>query len=87
MEKHSFKQIREKYPSDFLLLLNYEGRELSDGKIDVISAEEVRAFASGEQMMEAYQNLRHSGKRIMFCTPEYKERLIIEKLPAMRVFA
>ena len=82
----TFKQIREKFPSGFLLLLNYEGLELPDGQIDVVAAEDVQAFDTGEEMMEAYKGLRHSGKKVMFCTPEYKDRLVIEKLPAMRVF-
>ncbi len=83
MEKQTFTQIRERFPSDFLLLLNYEGKELPEGRIDVVAAEEVRAFDSGDKTMAAYKELRQSGKKIMFCTPDYKERLIIEKLPAM----
>ena len=86
MEKQTFRQIRDKYPSAFLLLLNYEGQELPDGQIDVIAAEEVQAFDTGEEMIEAYKGLRGSGKRVMFCTPEYRDRLVIDKLPAMRVF-
>lgn len=86
MAKRTFKEIRDRYPSGFLLLLDYEGKEMPDGQIDVIAAEEVQAFDTGEEMMEAYKHLRGSGKKVMFCTPEYKDRLIIDKLPAMRVF-
>ena len=86
MGKQTFQEIRSKYPTGFLLLLNYEGRELPDGQIDVVAADEVQAFDSGEEMMEAYKALRCSGKKVMFCTPEYQDRLIIDKLPAMRIF-
>ena len=86
MSKQTFTEIRNKYPSTFLLLLDYEGLELSNGQIEVVAAEEARSFDTGEEMLIAYKQLSHSGKKVMFCTPEYKDRLIIDKLPAMRVF-
>jgi len=86
MIKQTFEQIRKMYPDQFLLLLNYEGKDLPDGRVDIIAAEEVQVFQNGEQMMEAFKRCKGSNKKIMFCTPEYKERLIVDRVPAMRVF-
>ena len=86
MPKQTFTEIRTTYPDTYLLLLNYYGVELPDGKIEVVAAEEVRSFNTGEEMLEAHKRLRYSGKKIMFCTPEYRERLIIEKLALMGIF-
>ena len=85
MAKQTFTEIRNKFPDSFLLLLDYDGVELPGGKIDVVAAQETLSFTTGEEMLDEYKKLRHAGKKVMFCTPEYKERLIIEKLPAMRV--
>ena len=86
MVKQTFTEIRSRYPDAYILLLNYDGVELPDGQIEVVAAEEAQPFSNGEDMLRAYQSFRHSGKKVMFCTPEYKTRLIIDKLPAMRVF-
>ena len=86
MAKQTFKEIRALYPFDFLILLDFDETTLPDGKIDVVAAEEVRAFQSGEKMLEAYMHLKKSGKKVLFCTPEYKDRLVIDHIPAMRMF-
>jgi hypothetical protein len=86
MPKQTFTEIRNKFPESFLLLLDYEGVDLPGGKIDIVAAQEIRSFQTGEEMLDEYKKLRHAGMKVMFCTPEYKDRLIIEKLPGMRVF-
>ncbi len=86
MAKRSFCEIRRQYPESYLLLVDYEGVELPDGKLDVVAAEEAQAFANGDDMLDAFKSLRRSGKKVMFCTPEYKDRLVVDRLPGMRIF-
>ena len=86
MPKKSFSQIRAEHPSSFLLLIDYDEVELPSGKIEIIAADRVLDFDTGEEMLEAYRDLRHSGHQVMFCSPEYQDRLIIERRPSMRVF-
>ena len=86
MPKQTFTEIRNQYPLSYLLLVDYEGIRLPDGRIEVVAAESVQSFETGDQMMEGYKMFKGSGKKVMFCTPEYKERLVIDVVPAMRIF-
>ena len=86
MKKQTFSEIRSRYPDSYLLLLDYDGMPLPSGEIEIVAADEVQSFDTGEQMLAAYKKLRSSGKKVMFCTPEYQDRLIIQKLPGMRIF-
>ena len=85
MAKLTFSQIRSKYPSSYLLLFNYEEVNLPNGQVEIISAEDAQSFETGDAMLDAFKAQRRSGKKIMFCTPEYRDRLIIERRPSMRV--
>lgn len=86
MSKTTFSKIRAEYPSSFLLLFDYDEVELPSGEVEIVAADAVEAYETGEQMLDAYKAHRHSGKKMMFCTPEYQDRLIIERRPSMRVF-
>ena len=86
MAKQTFIEIRTQHPRSFLLLLDYEEKVLPSGQIEITAAEETKAFNSGEEMLEEYKKLRHSGRRVMFCSPEYQDKFIIERRPSMRVF-
>lgn len=86
MAKQTFAEIRNRYPSSYLLLVDYDEVSLPDGRIEIIGADDVQSFETGDQMMDGYKIFKRSGKKVMFCTPEYKERLIVEIVPAMRIF-
>ena len=63
MPKESFSDIRERYPGAFLLLLDYDEQELPGGRIEITAAEKVYPYASGEEMLDGYQQLRRSHRR------------------------
>lgn len=75
MPKQTFKEIRAQYPSEFLVLLEYDEDTLPDGKIDVIAAKEVQYFESGEEMREAYKQLKKPRRRLLSVHPNIKSAL------------
>ena len=87
MTFQSFIQIRSQFPEKFLVLLDYQDRLLPNGKLEILGAQEVQAFDTGDDMYGVYRDLRRSGKKAIFCTPDYRESFIIDRIPAMRVMA
>ncbi len=85
MKRMTFQEIRQRFPVQFLVLLEPEEKALSADRIEVISARDVRAFDSGDEMLQAYRMLRSEGRRVTFCTPCYKDRFIVEQIPSRRV--
>ncbi len=86
MAKMTFAEIRAKYPQSYLLLIDYDEVDLPTGEVEITGAADVEAFSTGEEMLTAYQALKRSGRDLMFCTPQYQDRFIIERRPSMRVF-
>lgn len=82
----TFTEIRSQFPKEYLLLFDYEAAALPDGKFELLSAADVQAFCSGEEMFEAYKQQKNSGRKIMFCSPEIRERFIFERRPSMRIW-
>ena len=85
MVKTTFKAIRERFPSSFLLLIDYDEVEVAPGEMEILAATEAQAFDSSEEMLAAYKQLKGTGHRLMFCSPDQKDRFIIERRPSMRV--
>ena len=86
MAKQSFSEIRAQFPSAYLLLFDYDEIRLSDREVEIVSADDVQHFESGEEMLAAFRTQRGSGRKVMFCTPDYQDRLVIERRPGLRVF-
>ena len=51
--------------------------------IEVTGAQEVFAHKSGQEMLDSYRKLKKEGKRVRFCTPNYKESFSVEQIPAL----
>lgn len=85
METKSFKEIRKQYPSQFLVLVDYDSRELPTGEIEVTGAKYVHVYESGKDMYEAYRDLSRKGQEVVFVTPNYTDSFIMEKRFSMRV--
>ena len=86
MSTISFKEIRQRYPNDFLVLLDFDEEELPSGQIQVTGADEVRAFDSGSEMYDTYRELKRQGRKVLFCTPNYRQSFVIEKVASARLF-
>lgn len=85
MPKQSFVDIRTRYPKSYLLLLDYDETQLPSGEVEITAAQDAIAFDSGDEMLDEYKRLRQSGRKVMFCSPDYTEKLVVERRPSMRV--
>ena len=85
MEFKSFKDIRKQYPNQFLVLVDFESRDLPTGEIEVTGAKYVHVYESGKDMYEAYRDLTRKGHEAVFVTPSYSDSFIMEKRFSMRV--
>jgi hypothetical protein len=85
MRIRSFQDIRREYPSQFLVLIEPEEVRLSERELEVTGAAYVQAYENGNEMLEAYRDLKNKGLKVTMCTPHYQERFIIEQVPSARV--
>ncbi|MCC6220142.1 MAG: hypothetical protein IT291_02765, partial [Deltaproteobacteria bacterium] len=53
METIPFKKIREKYPDKFLVLVDYEEKELSLSEIEILGAPYYHVYETGKEMFDA----------------------------------
>ena len=81
----SFKKIREEHPDKFLVLVDYEEKELSLGEVEILGAEYYHVYDDGMDMFNAYRDLKKKGQKVVFCTPDYVDRFVMERRPSMRV--
>ena len=86
MESKSFQEIRKQFPNEFLVLVEPEENHIDANWIEVTGAKEVYAYSSGDQMLQAYQKMKKEGKRVRFCTPDYKNDFKIEQIKTLGVF-
>lgn len=86
MESKTFKEIREQFPAKFLVLVDPKEKKVGATSIEIIGAESVRAFESGEEMFAAYKDLRKQGLNVRFCPPQYRDSFIIEQIPTLGIF-
>lgn len=87
MAKQTFQEIRDLYPSQFLVLIDYDEQELDSGEVEITGADAVRVFEDGNEMLTSYQDLNEKGVRAIFCTPNYKDRFIIQQELCLRVMS
>ncbi|MEM9490408.1 MAG: hypothetical protein AAGC55_14775 [Myxococcota bacterium] len=85
MKRMTFREIRERYPDQFLVLFDPEENVISADQIEVTGAGDVSAFDSGDEMFQTYRKLKREGRHVTFCTPHYKDRFIVEQVPSRRV--
>lgn len=85
MKTKSFKDIRTQYPDEFLVLVDYESRDLPSGDIEVVGAKYVHVYKSGSEMYEAYRDLTKKGFKAVFVPPHYKNSFVMEKRYSMRI--
>ena len=83
MNFKSFKEIRHSYPDEFLILIEPEEKRIDQRWIEITGAQEVYAYKSGQEMLDSYRKLKKEGKRVRFCTPNYKESFPVEQIPAL----
>ncbi len=83
----SFRDIRALSPDKFLLLENYEEREISDTAVEVTGAESFQAYNSLREVFTAYRKLKSEGRNVVFCTPLYQDSFILERQPSARILA
>jgi hypothetical protein len=86
MAYQTFSQIRALSPDNFLVLIDCRELALPDGRLEILGAEDVSAFKAGEEMMKSYSSLSRAGKKVRFCTPDYRDSFIIERIHTMRKF-
>ena len=86
MKNIPFKKIREEHPDKFLVLVDYEQRELSVSEIEILGAPYYHVYDTGKEMFDAYRDLKRKGLKVMICTPDYQDRFVIERKPSARVF-
>lgn len=85
METIPFKKIRQDNPDKFLVLVDYEEQELPSGEVEILGARYFHAYDAGMDMFNAYRDLKKKGQKVLFCTPDYQDRFIMERRPVMRV--
>lgn len=81
-----FQKIKQDYPSKFLVLVDYDETELPSGEVEILGAKYFHTYDEGMDMFNAYRDLKRKGQRVVFCTPDYQDRFVIERRPSMRVF-
>ena len=79
----TFKEIREQYPTEFLLLFDCEEQQSGPMEIEVLGAKEVQASESGDEMWARFQELQRQGVNVHFCTPQYTDRFQIKQIPML----
>jgi hypothetical protein len=85
METKSFQEIRKQYPSQYLVLVDFEAHELPSGDLEVTGAKYVHAYKTGKEMYEAYRDLAKKGQKAVFVTPYYQDSFTMEQRFSMRV--
>ena len=85
METRSFQDIRKQFPSDFLVLVDYESHELPTGEIEVTGAKYVHAYKTAREMYDAYRDLSRKGLNVLFVPPRYQDSFIMEQRFSMRL--
>ena len=86
MESKSFQEIRHQFPSQFLVLVDPEEQKVGPTTLEVIGARDVHAYESGEDMFAAYKTFRKQGLNVRFCTPQYKDKFLVEQIPTLGIF-
>lgn len=86
MESRSFQQIRQQFPVQFLVLIDPDEQKVGPSTIEVVGAKDVHAYNSGEEMFAAYKILRKEGRNVRFCTPQYKDKFLVEQIPTLGIF-
>ena len=81
----SFKEIRTKYPKDYLVLMDCESKELVTGELEITGAKHVQAYANAKEMYDAYRDLFKKGLNVFFATPPYQDSLIMEQRTSLRL--
>ena len=79
MESLSFKKIRENYPKEFLVLVDYDEHVIKEDEVQITGAKFCHAYNNGDDMLEAYRVLKKKGEKVIFCTPYYQDNFIIER--------
>ena len=85
MQNISFSKIRKEHPDKFLVLVDYEENELSNGEVEILGAQYFHVYETINEMYNAYRDLKKKGQKVVICTPEYQDRFVIERRPSMRV--
>ena len=85
MKIKTFQEIRSEYPNEFLVLIDPEEVRLADREVEITGARYVQAFKDGNEMLDAYRDLKNKGLKVTMCTPFYKDRFIVEQVPSARV--
>ena len=85
METIPFKKIRQDNPDKFLVLVDYEQKDLSLTQIEILGAPYYHAYSTGKEMFDAYRDLKRKGQKVMICTPDYQDRFVIERQFSARV--
>ena len=85
MQVIPFKEIRKKYPEEFLVLLDCESKELPSGELEITGAKFAQTYANGKEMYDAYRHLFKKGLNVFFATPAYKDSLIMEQRTSLRL--
>lgn len=86
MMVRSFEEIRTEYPSQYLVLLDPVEQEVGPSTLEITGAKGVYAYESGKAMFAAYRDFRKRGLNVRFCTPQYKERFLVEQIPTLGIF-
>lgn len=86
MESKSFQEIRQQYPSQFLVLVDPDEQKIGPSTVEVVGAKDVHAYESGEEMFAAYKDFRKQGLNVRFCTPQYKDKFLVEQIPTLGIF-
>jgi hypothetical protein len=85
METIPFKKIRQEHPDKFLVLVDYQEKELSPTKFEVLGAQYYHLFDTPTDMYRAYRDLKKKGQNVIICTPDYQNSFVVERRFSMRV--
>lgn len=86
MQNIPFKKIRLDHPDKFLVLVDYDEKELPSGEIEILGARYYHTYDTILEMYNAYRDLKKKGQSVVICTPDYQDSFVIERRPSMRVF-
>lgn len=85
MISRTFKEIRQEFPDNFLVLVDCESRELATGEFEILGAEHVETFKEFRKMYDSYRDYRKKGLDAWFVLPQYKESCVMQQRFSVRI--
>jgi hypothetical protein len=80
-----WKEIKENHPNQFILLDDVKEEHVSEGHYRILGGTIVKTGNDLIEIMKLYQELKKSGKNVIYALPSTPEDFLIEDVPMMGI--